>query len=112
MNKRAIISISILIALLALSLSFSANAQTAPVAVTYPASAVSKTSVFLNGMVNTGGAYVTNVWFEYGPTQSFGNRVGLQSINNGGYISAVLTGLQVNVTYYFRIAAQNNYRQN
>ncbi len=80
-----------------------------PQAITNPATNISQTSATLNGQVNPNGAY-TSAWFEWGPTQNLGQTTLTQSVGSGYNllnISAPVSGLQPNTTYYFRVDAQN-----
>ena len=83
----------------------------APTVQTNAATNVQQTSATLNGSVNPNGAN-TAYWFEYGTTQSFGNTTSQQNAGTGTSaqsVSASLTSLVANTTYYFRIDAQNQY---
>ncbi|GEM_PF-1367775 len=86
----------------------------APIVYTNSASNIGSTYATLNGSVNPQ-SYSTNVWFEYGTTQSLGYTSGYQQLGMNNYLSnntAYLTNLSPNTTYYFRIAAQNAYGTN
>jgi len=66
-------------------------------------------SSLVEGSVNPGGLQ-TNVWFEWGTTQSYGNQTLAQSIGSGFAdvaVSEVIPGLAHNTTYHYRIVAQN-----
>ena len=68
-------------------------------------------SVILNGNVNPNGNY-TNVWFEYGTTQSLGYTTGYQSAGSASQSSSVtanVSGLAPGATYYYRVVGQNSY---
>jgi len=87
------------------------NNGLAPYAVTYSATNYSQNWATLNGQVNPNGSQ-TSYWFEYGPTSSFGNSTAFQNIGSGSSannVTASISGLQQNQTYYFRIIAQNQY---
>ena len=94
------------------TLSFTTSGQqgSAPTVVTNAATNITQNSATLNGTVNPNNSN-TNVWFEYGTTQSLGNTVGNQSLSGNSTlnINALLGGLQTNTTYYFRAVAQNSY---
>jgi len=80
----------------------------APTITTNIATSISQNSAVLNGNYNSNGTQ-TNTWFEYGTTQSYGQTT--SQINQGitiGSMSATVSGLQVNTTYYFRAVGQNN----
>ena len=82
----------------------------APTVTTNSATNISQNSATLNGTANPNGL-ATNVWFEYGTTQSLGSTAGFQSIGNGTSqvnITNTLSNLQNNTTYYFRAVAQNS----
>lgn len=72
---------------------------------------VGSTSATLSGTAFPNGAN-TNAWFEYGTTASFGYTTPSQNVGSGYSnvnISANLTNLLPNTTYYYRVDAQNNY---
>ncbi len=82
-----------------------------PTVQTNPASNIQTNSATLNGSVNPNG-YNTNYWFEYGTSQSLGYGTFSQSIGSGTTsqnVNANISGLSANTTYYFRVAAQNQY---
>lgn len=91
------------------AVSFSANAAALPDVVTKDATNIAQSSAYLNGSVDPNDSS-TNVWFEYGTTQSFGSFT--PQVNQGSgdfsinFVSTVV-GLQSNTTYYFRVAATN-----
>jgi len=79
---------------------------------TAAASAVTSTSATLNGSVTPGGKAAT-AWFEWGtdPTLATFATTPLQSLPAGTTavpISAGVSGLSANTTYYFRAAASNS----
>jgi len=83
----------------------------APSVVTNTAYNINQNYATLSGSANPNGAN-TNIWFEYGTTQSLGNQTSSQSIGGGNSsinMSAYISGLQSNTTYYFRAVAQNSY---
>ncbi|KKR12875.1 MAG: hypothetical protein UT41_C0001G0419 [Candidatus Wolfebacteria bacterium GW2011_GWC2_39_22] len=76
---------------------------------TNSASAISQNNATLNGSVNPNNSN-TNVWFEYGTTQSFGNTAGNQTIassNSASAITGYAYNLAPNTTYYYRAVGQN-----
>ncbi len=82
-----------------------------PAVLTSPATNISQNVATLNGQVNPNG-WQTSYWFEWGTSQSLGNTTGAQSLGSGTSYLAVfnsISGLQSNVTYYFRVVAQNQY---
>ncbi len=97
------------------ALSFTTNQgggnQSIPSASTFGAINVNQNAATIQGSVNPNGNN-TYAWFEYGTTQSLGYTAGYQnmgSYNSGSTVNYNLTGLSPNTTYYYRIAAQNNY---
>ena len=82
--------------------------------------------VSTNGATNAGGSYATlncyvnpyntsgtTRWFEWGSTQSLGNRtITLSHGQTTGNASETLVSLSPNTTYYFRCVAQNSYGTN
>ncbi|MDP2711199.1 MAG: fibronectin type III domain-containing protein [Solirubrobacteraceae bacterium] len=84
-----------------------APALAAPGATTRPATTVTVNSAVLNGNVNPRGV-ATRVYFQYGPTTSFGSRTPDLPVGNGTTaipVSAPLTGLSPNTRYYYRLVA-------
>lgn len=82
---------------------------TAPFITTKPATNVTQTSATLNGDVNPQGS--ATAYFDYGTSPSLGQTTGAQNLTGIANIlvSASLTGLQPNTTYYFRVRAQNQF---
>lgn len=96
-----------------LSFTTSAGAQqgSVPLAQTNGATNVSQSYATLNGMVNPNNSNTT-YWFEYGTGQYFGYSTSFQSMGSGNYsnnVSAYVYNLVNNTTYYFRVAARNQY---
>ena len=83
----------------------------APAVVTEAASEVTGRSARLNGTVNTEGASTT-VTFEWGETTGYGNVVTADQSPLSGTIdtavSAIITGLQHNTVYHYRVVAVNS----
>jgi len=69
-------------------------------------------SLELRGLINSYGAYLTNIYFEYGLTDSFGSSVAGTPNYAFGYNTNLITGLisnpLSNQTYYYRLVATNN----
>lgn len=69
-------------------------------------------SLELKGLINSYGAYLTNIYFEYGLTDSFGSLVAGTPNFAFGYNTNLITGLINNLlpneTYYYRLVATNN----
>lgn len=51
----------------------------------------------------------TNVWFEWGLNQHFGNSTPHQIFYSNSNFSQLVSGLAENTTYYYRIVSSNNY---
>lgn len=82
-----------------------------PTTRTDAASAVTRTTVNLNGQI-TPNSSDTTYWFEYGETNELGNTTAFQSAGNGTITKAVstaLSGLKPLTKYYFRLNAQNQF---
>jgi hypothetical protein len=78
-----------------------------PVAIAVAADQIAGTSARLNGAVNPNG-FTASWHFEYGPTPALGFRTSSQSLAVGGSpvpVNAVVTGLNGNTQYYFRLVA-------
>lgn len=69
-------------------------------------------SLELKGLINSYGAYLTNIHFEYGVTNSFGSSITGTPDFAYGYNTNLMTGLLnnplPNQTYYYRLVATNN----
>lgn len=82
-----------------------------PSAVTGAASDVTQNSATLNATVNPNGAGTT-VYFEYGPTSTYGSRTPDQILSTGTTaqaVSAALSALATGVTFHFRVVATNEW---
>jgi hypothetical protein len=92
-------------------MSFRTNAVgAAPTATTGSATNITTNSATLNGTVNPNGL-ATTVYFQWGTSPSYGNSTPSQSIGSGTStvnVSANLSGLLPNTTYYYRIVASNS----
>ncbi|MEK7612212.1 MAG: hypothetical protein AAB407_02635 [Patescibacteria group bacterium] len=81
-----------------------------PTVITKPATNVSQTSATLNASVNPEGKN-TDVWFEWGTSQSLGNATNQQSAGSGSSfvnVSKSINNLSPNTTYYFRAVGASN----
>jgi len=79
-----------------------------PSVTTGAASDIAPTSAILNGTLSSlGGATSTLVWFEWGPTTSYGKSTPVQVMTAPGAFSAQISGLSSNINYYFRARAKN-----
>ena len=80
-----------------------------PVVTTNPATNITSLSATLNGSLNPNGL-TTTVYFEYGPTTSYGfvTPVQIQAGNTLRNLSANISGLSASTTYHFRIVAINS----
>ncbi len=82
-----------------------------PTVITNSATSIAQNNATFNASINPNGNNTT-AWFEYGTTQSLGSTIGSQTIGSGNTsinISTYLSGLLSNTTYYYRIAASNQY---
>jgi hypothetical protein len=84
-----------------------------PTAITGSATNTTSNSATLNGTVNPNGVS-TGAFFQYGTSTAYGYTIPYPGINVGSgtsnvNVSANLTGLLPNTTYYFRIVATNSY---
>lgn len=79
-----------------------------PLVQTGNAANIAQNSATLTGTINPNG-YPTNYYFEYGPTLSFGQTTGTQSVGSGSNtisVSAQIYSLNSNTLYYYRLVAQ------
>ncbi len=85
-------------------------APTPPTVVTEEAQQVEGTSATLTATVNPNGGTVSECYFEYGETESYGKKGSCASLPTAGAVnpvpvSAQLSGLKEHATYHFRIVA-------
>ena len=82
----------------------------APVVQTGSAQGASTTGVTLTGSVNPNGA-VTNWFFEYGTSASYGTKIAAKSAGSGTAatgVSAAITKLTAGSTYHYRLVASSS----
>jgi hypothetical protein len=83
----------------------------APSASTGSASAVTQVAATLSATVNPNDAALTNCYFEYGPSTSYGSSIPCSSTPSatGGSqaVSAQVSGLAAGTTYHFQLVASN-----
>ncbi len=83
--------------------------QASPIITTNAPTSVSSNSATFQGSVNSNGGVMTNVWFEWGTSNSFGNttpQVNIGTVNTTFY--SVNNSLNQNTTYYYRAVGQNS----
>jgi kumamolisin len=84
---------------------------TAPTVTTLPATQIKSGSASLNATVNPNGSEVTECRFEYGATMLLGSSAPCTGLPGSGTsaveVSAPVTGLEANTTYYFRVLVRN-----
>lgn len=81
----------------------------APIVTGSSATNILANSATVAGTVNPNGS-ATTVYFQWGPSPSFGSNTTSQSIGSGTSdvnVSAVLTGLSSNTAYYYQLVAGN-----
>lgn len=78
-----------------------------PMVTTETTTAITATTATLNGTLNPNGS--STVWFEYGPTTSYGSTTPVQNISGAGIVAvqADVTGLTGNAGYHVRMVASN-----
>lgn len=84
-----------------------------PKADTEPANDITRTTAKLNGFVNPDGAEVTECFFEYGQTKTYGHTVSCRALPGSGEtlvpVSAEIEKLKESEAYDFRLVAVNAY---
>ena len=106
---RSRLALALAIAALVAAALVQGAAAAVPTAITGTVSAVGGSSATLNGTVNPGGA-VTEWWFEYGTSSSYGSATTHTSTGSGSAnvaVSRALTGLSAATTYHNRLVAKN-----
>ena len=88
------------------------STATAPAASTGAASAVTSNAAMLAGTVNPNGAD-THAWFVWGTSSTLSTATqtasqDLGAVNGNDAVSAALSGLSANTTYYYQLIAQNS----
>lgn len=82
-----------------------------PVVVTNPAATPFDTAVVVSGTITPKGAFTT-YWYEYGTTNSLGNKTADQNLGSGfTALSApiYIGGLTKNTNYFYRLSAKNQF---
>jgi hypothetical protein len=91
---------------------FTTRQPEVPSTETRAATAIAQTTATLNAMVNPNGSEVTDCHFEYGSTIALGEQAPCSSLPGSGTgpipVSAAVSGLMPNTTYYFQVAATNS----
>jgi hypothetical protein len=85
-------------------------AATPPTVVTGEAQQIEGTSATLTGTVNPNGGTVSECYFEYGETETYGKKADCASLPTAGAVNPVAvsaqpSGLSEHTTYHFRIVA-------
>ena len=99
----SLLSASILLVLIVMGIAPVMAASTPLEVTTKDTTAISTTSVMLNGsLVSLGTATTVNVFFEYGTTTNYGNSTPAVVKTSTGIFSAKLNGISPGVTYHYR----------
>ena len=88
-----------------------ANDPSSPLVVTLKTANPTETTSVLIGTVNPNGA-LTRYWYEYGTREVLGSKTTSQLLGSGYAVlpaTAYVTQLTKDTTYYFRLAAENQY---
>ena len=87
--------------------------NSAPLATTLEASAITIHGATLNGTVAPHGL-ATKYQFEYGPTTSYGTKIPIslteiksQSESGSEFVEQAITGLEIKTVYHYRVVAEN-----
>lgn len=88
--------------------SFTTKSISAPTVQTYSnPSNISYDSADVSGFYSDGGASLSNLYFEYGPSSSLGSTKSVSFSGASGTVSTTLSGLQSNTKYWYRLVATN-----
>jgi uncharacterized delta-60 repeat protein len=82
---------------------------TAPTVATLAAASITATTATINGTVNPNGI-ITNTWFEYGTTASYGQSTAIEAQGYGtsaNPVNAAVSSLTPGTLYHYRLVAQN-----
>jgi trimeric autotransporter adhesin len=107
--KFVVVLVASALGVVGFGLTASAAGTLAPTATTDAATGMNTTTATLNGTVNPN-ASATSYYFQYGPTVAYGLVTTSQSAGAGSgafAVSAAVTGLTPNITYYFQLVATN-----
>jgi len=88
----------------------SSGAPMAPSVATNGPASVGSTTATINGSVNPNNVH-TVYWFDFGTSPSLGQKTSVQTAGVGNtwqLVTGNLSGLTPNLTYYYRVTAQNN----
>ena len=90
-----------------INMTFYTSDPSPPTVVTKSASSVSTDGAILNGMVNANNTGISQIFFEYGQTASYGSSVPASPTTVSGVtdtpVSQTISGLTNNMTYHFRV---------
>jgi hypothetical protein len=78
-----------------------------PEIITGPATNIGLTEATINGFLEDDGGMLCDVAFEWGLTDSYGNITPPQIKTAGEHFSQVLTGLEPDTIYHYRVLASN-----
>ena len=76
-----------------------------PTVITNPATDITISSAILNGTLDDGGDEICDCGFKWGETEALGETTGTEKKTIGQDFSQTISGLQDNITYYFRAFA-------
>ena len=78
-----------------------------PTVISGPVTDIGLIEATINGFLEGDGGVPCNCAFEWGLTESYGKITPLQSKTAGEYFSQILTGLEPDTAYHFRVLASN-----
>ena len=109
-RQATVLAAVVLVSLIAFAPVSYAVVPAAPMAETWPARSIDSNSAALAGIITRNGS-PTTFWFEYGATPSLGSQTPHASAGNylQPIVSAPVSGLAPQTTYYARIIAENSY---
>jgi len=106
--KKAIIFLTITLGILGLGMTYALAANPASVNTLGAENVELKAATFRGAVVSDGGCAKMDVWFEYGPTETYGSQTAHVARNGVGEFAIRAINLTPGQSYHFRAVARNN----